>query len=180
MGARTHNPHSSPYEIRIADFYSPAERSDLAGGETDPSQTACYQLQWRPTEKHLLLFQDREMVCHLGLLRHSVEVGGTPIPVVGFGGLLVRKECRGRGYAHAVIERAESIARDEMAANFVVFFCRPALRTLYEGMGWKEVVDPVWIEQPQGRVLMPAVSMVKSLGPESWPNGEVQLCSRPW
>ena len=97
MGAHTGNPHSSPYDIRIADSYSPAERSELAGDETDPSQTACYRLQWRPTEKHLLLFQGGEIACHLGLLSHSVEVASVPIPVVGFGGLLVRKEI---GRAH--------------------------------------------------------------------------------
>src|SRR5260370_5357091 len=179
MEAHAHTPHSLPYEIRITDSYSPAERNGLAGREADPSQTACYQLQWRPTERNLCLFEEGKRAGHLGLLRHTVEVRGVSISIAGFGALLVRKACRGRGYAHAVMQRAESIARDKMGVNFVVFFCRPALQKLYENMGWKEISDPVWIEQPQGRVLMPAVSMVKSLSSESWPEGEVQLCSRP-
>jgi len=180
MEVHAHTPHALPWEIRIADSYSSAERKELAGGETDPSQTASYQLQWRPMEKHLFLYEDGRMVCHLGLLRHTVEVRGAPVPVAGFGGLLVRKECRRRGYAHAVIQRAESIARGEMGLSFVISFCRPGLRTLYEQMGWREILDPVWIEQGPGRISMPAVSIVRCLCSEKWPEGEVLLCSYPW
>jgi GNAT superfamily N-acetyltransferase len=180
MEVHAHTPHSLPHDIRIADSYSPAERRELAGGETDPSQTASYKLQWRPTEKHLFLLEEGRMVCHLGLLRHTVEVRGMPVPVAGFGGLLVRKECRGRGYAHAVMQRAESIARGEMGLNFAICFCRPALRRLYEQMGWREIADPVWVEQGQGSILTPTVSMVRCLSSEEWPAGEVQLCSYPW
>jgi hypothetical protein len=42
-------------EVRIVESYSAADRSELAGGENDPSQTSAYPLQWRPTEKRVVV-----------------------------------------------------------------------------------------------------------------------------
>jgi hypothetical protein len=42
-------------EVRIVEGYSAADRSELAGEENDPGQTSAYQLQWRPTEKHVVV-----------------------------------------------------------------------------------------------------------------------------
>jgi hypothetical protein len=32
----------APIEVRVMEFYSEADRRDLAGGEKDPSQTSAY------------------------------------------------------------------------------------------------------------------------------------------
>lgn len=169
-----------PFEVQIVEFYSAADRNDLAGGENDPSQTRVYQLQWRPTEKHVLVVAGGKTVCHVGLVGQTVEVGGNPVSIAGIGGVLARRECRGRGYCRIAIEAAEAFALSQMAVNFMLLFCRPALRSFYEHLGWADVPSPVWAEQNQGNVLLPIVSMVKCLGAEQWPNGKVRLGSRPW
>lgn len=84
-----------PLEVQIVESYSAADRNDLAGGEKDPSQTSAYQLQWRPTEKHVLVVEvERGFV--MGLVRWTVEVQGNLVSVAGLGGVLARRECRGR------------------------------------------------------------------------------------
>jgi hypothetical protein len=50
----------------------------------------------------------------------------------------------------------------------------------YEFLGWAKISNPVWIEQPQGEVLLPLVSMAKRLGVDPWPEGDVHVGSRPW
>jgi predicted GNAT family N-acyltransferase len=169
-----------PLEVQIVESYSAADRNDLAGGEKDPSQTSAYQLQWRPTEKHVLVVEGRKRVCHLGLVRQTVEVQGNLVSVAGIGGVLARRECRGRGYCRIAMEAAEAFALSQMAVNFILLFCRPALQSFYGHLGWARVLSPVWVEQVQGNVLLPLVSMVKCLGAEQWPEGEVHLRSRPW
>jgi hypothetical protein len=67
-----------------------------------------------------------------------------------------------------------------LRVKFILLFCRPALQSLYEHWGWTKVSSPVWAEQARGNVLLPIVSMVKCLGPEQWPSGEIRLASRPW
>jgi GNAT superfamily N-acetyltransferase len=167
-------------EIQISDSYSPAEKNDLAGGEPDPSETHPYALQWRPTEKHIFIAEGGMRICHVGLVCETVEVNGNPVAVAGIGGVLARREYRGRGYSRLAIEAAEDFVRREMAVKFILLFCRPALQSLYEHLGWATVFSPVWVEQPNGSVLLPIVSMVKCLGAEQWPNGDVRLASRPW
>jgi aminoglycoside 2'-N-acetyltransferase I len=170
----------APIEVRVVEIYSGADRSDLAGGEKDPSQTSAYQLQWRPTEKHVLIVEGGRNVCHVGLVKHSVAVEGNPVPVAGIGGVLTRPECRGRGYARVAMKAAEAFASSQMGVDFLLLFCRPALQSWYEGLGWVKVSSAVWIEQQQGTIIQPLVSMVRRLGAKQWPQGEVRLGCLPW
>jgi predicted GNAT family N-acyltransferase len=169
-----------PLEVQIVDSYSAADRYDLAGGEKDPSETSVYQLQWRPTEKHVLVVEGGKTVCHVGLVGQTVEVQGNRVSIAGIGGVLARRGCRGRGYCRIAMDAAEAFALSEMAVNFILLFCRPALQSFYEHLGWVKVLSPVWVEQVQGDVLLPIVSMVKCLSAEQWPRGEIRLGSRPW
>ncbi len=170
----------APIEVHMADSYSGADRSDLAGGEKDASQTSAYQLQWRPTEKHVLIVESGRKVCHVGLVKHTVAVEGQPVPVAGIGGVLTRPECRGSGHARVAMKAAEAFALSQMGVNFMLLFCRPALQSWYEGLGWIKVSSAVWIEQKQGTIVQPLVSMVRCLSPKPWPKGEVRLGCLPW
>lgn len=78
------------------------------------------------------------------------------------------------------MEAAETFALSQMHVNFMPLFCRPALQSFYEHLGWVKVASLVWGEQVQGNVVLPLVSMVKRLGAGQWPEEEVRLGSRPW
>jgi predicted GNAT family N-acyltransferase len=169
-----------PFEVEIVESYSAADRNDLAGGEKDPSETSAYKLQWRPTEKHVLVLERGRTVCHVGIVGQTVEVQGKPVSIAGIGGVLVRRGCRGRGYCRVAMEAAEAFALSQMAVNFMLLFCRSPMQSLYEHLGWMKLSSPVWAEQVQGNALLPISSMVKCLGAEPWPEGEVSLGSRPW
>jgi GNAT superfamily N-acetyltransferase len=167
-------------EIQVRDSYSAADRSELAGGEKDPSQTTVYQLRWRPTERHIFLLENGKRVCHVGIVEQAVEVQGNCFCVAGIGGVLVRQESRGRGYCRLAIEAAEALVAREARLRFLLLFCRPAIQGLYEHLGWVRVPNPVWAEQPQATVLLPLASMVKALSTEEWPEGELHLGCLPW
>ncbi len=170
----------APIEVRVVDSYTEADRSDLAGGEKDPSQTGAYQLQWRPTEKHVLILESGRKVCHVGLVQHAVAVEGHALAVAGIGGVLTRPECRGRGYGRIAMKAAEAFASSQMGVDFMLLFCRPALQCWYESLGWVKVASSVWVEQQQGPIVQPLASMVRCLGPKLWPQGEVRLGCLPW
>ena len=169
-----------PLEVRIVDSYTAEDRKELVGLEEDPSQTRVYQLDWRPTERHILVFQRGKRVCHVGLVHQTIEVHGNPIVVAGIGGVLARPECRGHGYCRIAIEAAEAFVLSQRSASFILLFCRPAMQSLYEHLGWTNVSSPVWVEQAQGDVVLPIPAMVKCLVAENWPEGVVRLRSRPW
>jgi GNAT superfamily N-acetyltransferase len=171
---------ASPIEIEISASYPIEVKRDLAGGEEDPSRTHDYKLSWRPTETHIFVSAEGRKMCHVGLVRQVVEVSGPSLDVAGVGGVLVRSGERGHGYGRAAMEAAEEFAAREWRVGFMLLFCREALRSWYDALGWRKVLGATWAEQPNGSIVLPLESMWKSLGGARWPDGDVHLRSRPW
>ena len=167
-------------EIEISATYPLEVKRDLAGGEEDPSRTHGYKLSWRPTETHIFVSADGVKMCHVGLVRQTVEVSGTSLEVAGAGGVLVRSDERGHGYGRVTLEVAESFVTREWKIGFMLLFCREVLRPWYDALGWRRVLGATWAEQPNGSVVLPLESMWKSLSGARWPDGDVYLHSRPW
>jgi aminoglycoside 2'-N-acetyltransferase I len=167
-------------EIHIVDTYTREDRNLLADGHEDPHQTSSDGLEWRRTEKHVLVYERSEMACHVGLLKHTVEVGLEHLEVGGIGGVLTRREFRGRGYARIAIAAAQEFAQEQWGVNFLVLFCRPALEAWYQLLGWSKISEAVWVDQEKTSLVMPLVTMVKPLGAARWPCGAVWLKSLPW
>lgn len=166
--------------IRIADSYSATDRLSLAGGESDPNQTASYGLVWQPKTLHIFIFEDGIVASHVGLVNQTITVGGNRISVAGVGGVLTRRDCRGKGFGQMALKKAEEYVRQQKDANFGMLFCRDAVRPWYERLGWSAIKEPVWIDQPGGVIQAPLVVMTKCLSHESWPDGLIELGCLPW
>jgi GNAT superfamily N-acetyltransferase len=169
-------------EIRVIvvdDF--PSQRMDaLIGDEQDPFCSLPYGLQWRAPEKHVLIKVQDDDICHIGLVPHTVEVGGQRLSVAGVGGVFTRRDYRGRGLGVAALATAQGMASREWQAQFLVLFCRPGMRGWYEIQGFALIPETVWIQQPDAIVSAPLLVMAKQLGSHAWPPGEVKLLSLPW
>jgi hypothetical protein len=170
----------SSIEIETSVSYPLEVKRDLAGGEDDPSRTHDYKLSWRPTETHIFVSAKGRKMCHVGLVRQTIEISGASLDVAGAGGVLVRSGTRGRGYGRAGMEAAEAFVVREMKIRFMLLFCREAVRPWYDALGWRKVLGATWAEQPNGSIVLPLDSMWKSLNGSRWPDGDVYLHSRPW
>jgi GNAT superfamily N-acetyltransferase len=171
---------SADSSIEISDSYLPEVKRDLAGGDEDPSRTHGYNLSWRPTETHIFVSAEGRKMCHVGLVRHTVEVSGVSLDVAGVGGVLVRSGERGHGYGRIAMDAAEAFAVREWGVGFMLLFCREAVRPWYDALGWRKVLGATWAEQPSGSIVLPLDSMWKSLNGARWPDGDVYMRSRPW
>ena len=78
------------------------------------------------------------------------------------------------------MKAAEALVLSETGVDFMLLFCRPALQCWYEDLGWVKVTSSVLVEQKQGTIVQPLVSMVRCLGTKQWPQGEVRLGCLPW
>lgn len=181
MGTSLQSPSiDKSIDIRVECSYTAEDRSSLAGGEKDPSQTHSYHLQWRRTDRHVMVYRTGRLICHVGLLKHQVEVSGEPIWVAGVGSVLTHKDYRGQGFGRAGLRVAEEFVLKEWGLDFMLLFCRPALEKWYGSMGWFRIDALVWIEQDQGEILAPLPTLVKALSPKPWPKSAVYLRSLPW
>jgi GNAT superfamily N-acetyltransferase len=167
-------------DIEVSDSYPQETKLELSGGEKDPSRTHDYKLNWRPTETHIFASKGDTKMCHVGLVRQTVEVSGLSFDVAGVGGVLVRSGERGRGYGRAALKAAETFALREWKLELMLLFCREPLRPWYDALGWRRVLGATWAEQANGSIVLPLESMWKSLNGARWPDGDVYLRSRPW
>ncbi|MES9523066.1 GNAT family N-acetyltransferase [Streptomyces capoamus] len=87
---------------------------------------------------------------------------------------------QGRGLARLVAAAALEHART-MGPRHALLFCRPALVSLYQRLGWHPLDEEVLVEQPGGRLTaMPLRTMVTPLhGDLRRPLGPVRLFSLP-
>ena len=157
-------------------------RAELEGNEKDPFDAAGNTLQWRPKDRHIALRGgDGRLVASAGLVLAEIQVGdGPPIAVVGIGGVLVSQAHRGAGLGRRVI--VEVLARAAtLGPELALLFCHRNRAGLYERHDFMEAPTPVLVEQPEGRVELPMVTMWRPLrdGAEL-PAGRLVLLGLPF
>lgn len=166
--------------IRVTSALNEEERRRLFGWGEHIFGVEDYKFTWRPKDIHIILDVDGQAASHVGLVDHTVEVGGQSVRVAGVGGVATNGELHGRGYARKVMSYAAAFMRDEMKVEFGFLFCLDHLKPFYEQLGWQLVTEPVEVEQPAGRILSPLNVMVLPCGGRTWPQGKTDLRSLPW
>ena len=155
-------------------------RRALFEWDADPFQAKSWGLTWRPKEHHILLYEGDRPVSHVGLVREIVGVGEQRIPIGGIGDVITVPEFQGRGLAQKGIAEAVRVTMQDWGLKHGLLFCFPQLRTFYESLGWAARREPVWVSQPNGRMALPNLSMVKSWEGGEWPSGEIEIEGFPW
>jgi predicted GNAT family N-acyltransferase len=105
---------------------------------------------------------------------------GSSTEVVGLGSVIVTRPLRGRGLVSELLDPLLAVA-NEMGPGRAMLFCRPELVPLYERFDFVEITEPVWVDQPQGRVEMPMSAMWRPLRDGvGWPGGRVDVRGLPF
>ncbi|MFI2610128.1 GNAT family N-acetyltransferase [Kitasatospora sp. NPDC018619] len=175
------HPAGAPVVERLPQ-YGRAEQQEILGPGADPYGVAYTGLAFRPKEIHFgVRAADGRLVAHAGLVAAvPLTVGGTDLAVVGVGGVGVAPDRRRGGLATVVVRAALDHART-LGHRHALLFCRPQLAAFYRGLGFREVVEGVTVEQPEGRLAqMPLRTLWTPLVPGAgWPEGPVRLRSLP-
>jgi predicted GNAT family N-acyltransferase len=139
-------------------------------------------MQWLNKERHLgIRAGDGRLVALAGTVVAEVEVDHHGrFPVLGVGSVIVTRSERGRGLARVLLERTLALAAT-VGPQRAMLFCRAELTPFYGSLGFEEISDPVWVDQPEGRIEMPMRSMWRPLGAtEGWPPGRVDVVGLPF
>lgn len=166
-------------EVSLSASLTDADKQQLFGWGNNIFAVASLNLCWRPKELHLLLHARGNLVSHVGLLRHTVCVGGRAISVGGVGGVVTVPAMQRRGYAWLLMRHAAKLF-GEWQVDAGLLFCLPRMAPFYETLGWQIVERPVMIEQPSGKIVSPLQVMILPSDGRGWPDGEIDLHSLPW
>ncbi|KAA0073844.1 GNAT family N-acetyltransferase [Tardiphaga sp. P9-11] len=143
------------------------------------------KLAWRHTvfaypELRVIVEDDGQPVCHVGLYRREGMWKGRATRIGGVGGVITHPDYRKRGLASVALTAALHTLKDERATDFALLFCEPHNLDFYTRRNWKPFIGEVYAEQHGERVrfdvMTPLVSYLKRAPHE----GEMDLCGLPW
>jgi GNAT superfamily N-acetyltransferase len=155
---------------------------ELLAGEQEPWGGVGEQLKWRDKTRNLgLRDDDGTLLAAGGMVLVEARTADAPaFEVVGLGGLVVRRRARGRGLARELAGHLLELAQ-ELPAERAMLFCEPHLLAFYRQLGFQEIAEPVWAQQPGGSVRMPMPAMWRPLREGvAWPAGELCLDGEPF
>jgi hypothetical protein len=159
-----------------------AEWIGLTGREPDAFGDRCAGVVWRPKDRHVgVRDDDGKLAAVGGVTVGAVSVsGGEPFPVVGFGGLIVRRDFRGSGLMTPLMDRMVAIG-DELGPDLAMIFCEESLVPVYVGRGYTAIDGEVHVDQPDGRITMPIPALWRPIRPgPPWPAGPVEVDGLPF
>jgi predicted GNAT family N-acyltransferase len=136
--------------------------------------------QWAESGWHVLVWQETEIVSQVEIVERTATVGGQSVRLGGIGGVSTRLAWRKRGLAEAALNVAVDYLREPLRVDFGLLVCGEKMIPYYAKFGWKLIGRPMWIDQPKGRVLYKAPIMILPVCKTDWPDGEIDLCGRPW
>lgn len=167
-------------EIIRTENLTEQQEQALFGWSPDPFQSAGQGLCWRSKDFHLVLLLDGEPASHVGLLRDTILVAGESLAVAGFGGVITVPSYQGRGLALQCLAEAQAIVSREWGMNYGMLFTFPRLVDFYGKLGWVVWESPVWVDQPEGSLVIPRTTMVHSWNGGRWPEGVTKVTGLPW
>ena len=174
--------YDQPVELIELGRLSEQQYAELVGAEEDPWDAAGSTLQWRPKDRYVAVCgDDGRLLAAAGLVVADVQSGEQqPIAVVGIGGVIVAAPHRGRGLGRQVISEVVKRA-DDLGPEVAMLFCRPDRAELYRRHGFAEVPGPVLVDQPDGVVEMPPVTMWRPLKARGrLPDGALKVHGLPF
>ncbi|HBJ86240.1 MAG TPA: hypothetical protein DDZ88_20725 [Verrucomicrobiales bacterium] len=115
-----------------------------------------------PVHWRLLLRDDKCLLSHVALTEMTVELDGRCVNCGAVGGLFTPRNFQGKGYATALMDRAEAFIFAELKLTPGILFCLAELVPFYARRGWSLVERPVTLEQANGMVTWGAAVMLLS------------------
>jgi predicted acetyltransferase len=133
-----------------------------------------YYAKLGPPEVAIVLRDDSQVFGHLGLYIREVKIGNETLDIGMLGGIVVRPDCRRRGYSRLLVRHAHERLRGMRIPFSILCAYQPRI---YEGSGYKLMQNSMHFIEPDGtpRTLVYRGSMYAELSQRRWPNQLLDL-----
>jgi RimJ/RimL family protein N-acetyltransferase len=142
----------------------------------DPFNT----MSWSKMDWNVLVYVDDVLASNVEIVQRTVTVNGVPVHVGGIGGVATLPEYRGRGLATRAMSAADKFMKDELGLEYGLLITGTRRKSYYEGLHWMVISDPVYFDQPSGKMENDGIAMSLALAVKPWPPGVVDFCGLPW
>lgn len=139
-----------------------------------------HDLEWSWGYWKVLGRVDGKLVCLVEIIDRTCRVAGQPVRVGGVGGVATHPDHRRKGYASAAMQIAKDFMRDNLGMDYAMLYCSDHRVALYNRLGYEVIHDPVYFDQPGGKMRNLENTMALSITGKPWPQGEVDMGGLPW
>ena len=123
------------------------------------------------------------LASHVGVMDHEVLIAGRPQRITGITSVMTEPALQGKGYATAALDVATAFMIEHLPVPFALLTALDHRRSLYAGRGWQTIRNPVFCDQPTGKIPLNVPgrhAMALPLGSVTLPSGDIDLCGLPW
>ena len=110
----------------------------------------CKDAKLAPVHWRLILRRDCDILSQVAITELSIEIDGTSMTAGSIGGLLTPTHLQGKGFASALMDRAEEFIFTDLNLPIGILFCLSELVPFYAKRGWTKVSRVVTLQQSQG------------------------------
>ena len=148
--------------------------------DEDPFNSPSKDLKWRKKEYSILVYNNNDLMSHIGLLNHSINLPNETLIIGGVGSVITIPEAQGQGYATAGLKYSVDYIKEKYKADFGILVCNQELVPFYEKLGWKLLPPPIYFDQPEGKIKSQLEVMYLKTGDKEWNNEVNYFESFPW
>lgn len=120
-----------------------------------------------------------QWVSMLEITERTARVDQQHLMLALIGSVVTVPQWRGQGYASALLQHATTFFCQQRGVAFGLLLCMDRVVSFYERRGWQRVVEPLFYDQPTGKVLSDQNTMVYACSNLPWPQGTIDLCGLP-
>jgi predicted acetyltransferase len=167
-------------EIKSAEQWSTFERARQDCVVTSSLYAYLTGTKWAPPDWAVMVWEGDEMVSNVHIVERMARVGAISVKLGGIGNVATKVEWRQCGYAGAALKVAQDFLRDPLQVDFGLMMTSDEMVPHYRKTGWRQVAHSLTIDQPDGKAKLDYAVMVLPVNKRAWPEGQIDLCGRPW
>jgi GNAT superfamily N-acetyltransferase len=158
-----------------------ADLSDYEAWQVRNWQAQTFDLseEFATVDWYVFGMRDGQWVSMLEITERTALVDQQPIALALVGSVMTSPHWRGHGYARAVLEHATTFFCQQRSVTFGLLLCMDGLVSFYARQGWHQVTEPLFYDQPTGKVQSDQNTMIYTCQAQAWPSGTIDLCGLP-
>jgi len=136
--------------------------------------------KWAIPHWNIIHFSNREIFSFYNVVERSVRFDNLFLKVAGINSVITPEKHSGKGFATHTLQQTKDFLFNDLNCDAGLLLCADSLVPFYERLNWRKVVCPVYVDQPDGKLLWPANTMILFKEPEEVNPTEIDLNGLPW
>lgn len=143
------------------------------------AQTFDLSEEFAAVDWYVFGIRDGQWVSMLELTQRTAVVDQRPVELMLIGSVVTIAQWRRHGYASAVLQHATGFFCHQRGVAFGLLLCMDGVVSFYKRQGWRRVLEPLFYDQPGGKVQSDQNTMIYPCRNQPWPQGMIDLCGLP-